>query len=85
MPGGLVGEEAARAAVSRLDFVEHQLRPGLGRRGAHGAQELVRRAVDARNALNALDDHRRELPRGELRAHRPDVVQGGELHVRRAG
>ena len=82
--GGLVGEEAARAAVSRLDFVEHQLRPGLGRRGAHGAQELVRRAVDARNALNALDDHRRELPRGELRAHRPDVVQGGELHVRRA-
>ena len=44
--GCLVGEEAARAAVSRLDFVEHQLRPGLGRRGAHGAQRLVRRAVE---------------------------------------
>ena len=55
--GLLVGEEAPRAAVARLDLVQNELRARLGGYGAQLAQEVVRGAVDARHALDALDDH----------------------------
>ena len=77
----LMGEEPPRAAVSRLNLVQHQLRPGLGGRLAQPPQELVRRAVDARHTLDALDDHRRELPRRELLPGGFEVIQRCELHV----
>ena len=77
----LMGEEPPRAAVSRLDFVQHQLRPGFGGRFAQPAQKFVRGAVDARHALDALDDHRRELPRRKFLPGGFEVVQRRELHV----
>ena len=82
--GSLVGEEATRASVARLYFVEDKLRAGFARRRAQFAQEVVRGAVDAGDALDALDDDGGELTRGEFRARGSDVVQRYEFHVGRA-
>lgn len=61
--GDQVGTDAAHwwakkrpCGRSRLDFVQHELGARFGSGCAQAAQEFVRGAVDARNALNALDD-----------------------------
>ena len=51
-----MGEELARPAAARLDFVQHQHRSGPVAEGAQLLQEAVGGQLNARNTLDAFDD-----------------------------